>query len=85
MQLVCRLNHCPDPACPGHAKCWAASSLEKSVGLWISEKQDAFVTGTAAEFPGVPQRSVASSMTTKGDRFMLPVYASKALKLSSPA
>ena len=20
MQLVCKLNHCPDPACPGHAK-----------------------------------------------------------------
>src|SRR5439155_25805984 len=20
VQLVCKLNHCPDPACPGHAK-----------------------------------------------------------------
>src|SRR5438874_13602360 len=20
VQLICKLNHCPDPACPGHAK-----------------------------------------------------------------
>jgi hypothetical protein len=26
------------------------------VKLWISDKQDAFVTGIAAEFPGVPHR-----------------------------
>src|SRR4051794_20950025 len=37
------------------AKEWA-SSLNKTVGLWISDKQDAFVTGIAAEFPGVPHR-----------------------------
>jgi hypothetical protein len=37
------------------AKEWA-SSLDKTVGLWISDKQDAFVTGIAAEFPGVPHR-----------------------------
>jgi hypothetical protein len=37
------------------AKAWA-SSLNKTVGLWISDKQDAFVTGIAAEFPGVPHR-----------------------------
>ncbi|MGZ3472762.1 MAG: hypothetical protein ACXVA6_22625, partial [Isosphaeraceae bacterium] len=37
------------------AKGWAAS-LNKTVGLWISDKQDAFVTGIAAEFPGVPHR-----------------------------
>jgi hypothetical protein len=30
--------------------------LNKTVGLWISDKQDAFVTGIAAEFPGVPHR-----------------------------
>ena len=34
------------------AKDWAAS-LGKPVGLWISDKQDAFVKGVAAEFPGV--------------------------------
>jgi hypothetical protein len=37
------------------AKAWAAS-LGKTVALWISDKQDAFVTGIAAEFPGVPHR-----------------------------
>jgi hypothetical protein len=37
------------------AKEWARS-LNKTVGLWISDKQDAFVTGIAAEFPGVPHR-----------------------------
>src|SRR6478735_5530715 len=37
------------------AKAWA-ESLHKTVGLWISDKQDAFVTGVAAEFPGVPHR-----------------------------
>jgi hypothetical protein len=37
------------------AKQWA-EDLGKSVSLWISDKQDAFVTGIAAEFPGVPHR-----------------------------
>jgi hypothetical protein len=37
------------------AKAWARS-LGKSVALWISDRQDAFVTGIAAEFPGVPHR-----------------------------
>ena len=37
------------------AKEWAVS-LDKTVALWISDKQDAFVTGIAAEFPGVPHR-----------------------------
>ena len=31
-------------------------SLNKKVSLWISDKQDAFVTGIAAEFPEVPHR-----------------------------
>ena len=30
--------------------------MNKTVGLWISDKQDAFVKGIAAEFPGVPHR-----------------------------
>jgi hypothetical protein len=30
--------------------------LGKPVRLWMSDKQDAFVTGIAAEFPGVPHR-----------------------------
>ena len=37
------------------AKGWA-ESLGKPVGLWLSDRQDAFVTGIAAEFPGVPHR-----------------------------
>jgi hypothetical protein len=30
--------------------------LGKPVALWLSDRQDAFVTGIAAEFPGVPHR-----------------------------
>jgi hypothetical protein len=37
------------------AKAWA-QSLGKPVALWLSDRQDAFVTGIAAEFPGVPHR-----------------------------
>ena len=37
------------------AKEWA-ESLGVSVGLWMSDKQDAFVKGIAAEFPDVPHR-----------------------------
>jgi hypothetical protein len=37
------------------AKEWAAS-LGKPVALWLSDRQDAFVTGIAAEFPDVPHR-----------------------------
>lgn len=37
------------------AKEWAAS-LGKPVALWLSDKQEAFVTGIASEFPGVPHR-----------------------------
>ena len=38
------------------AKEWAAA-LGKPVALWLSNRQDAFVTGIAAEFPDVPHRS----------------------------
>jgi hypothetical protein len=37
------------------AKEWA-DDLGKTVALWISDRQDAFVTGIAAEFPDVPHR-----------------------------
>jgi hypothetical protein len=37
------------------AKAWA-ESLGKPVALWVSDRQDAFVTGIAAEFPDVPHR-----------------------------
>ena len=37
------------------ARRWA-EALGKPVALWLSDKQDAFVTGIAAEFPDVPHR-----------------------------
>src|SRR5712691_8502854 len=37
------------------ARTWAMH-LGLPVHLWLSDKQDAFVTGIAAEFPGVPHR-----------------------------
>jgi hypothetical protein len=37
------------------AKQWA-EALGKPVALWLSDRQDAFVTGIAAEFPDVPHR-----------------------------
>jgi hypothetical protein len=37
------------------AKAWA-ESLGQPVALWLSDRQDAFVTGIAAEFPDVPHR-----------------------------
>jgi hypothetical protein len=37
------------------ARRWA-EGLGKTVTLWISDKPDAFVTGIAGEFPGVPHR-----------------------------
>jgi hypothetical protein len=41
------------------AKRWA-EDLGKPVALWISDKQDAFVTGIAGEFPEVPHRYCAN-------------------------
>lgn len=35
------------------ARVWA-EQLGKPVAAWVSDKQDAFLTGIAAEFPGVP-------------------------------
>jgi hypothetical protein len=37
-----------------------ARRLGKSVRLWLSDKQDAFVKGIALEFPGVPHRYCAN-------------------------
>src|SRR5215510_9749261 len=41
------------------ARHWA-ERLGKPVRLWMSEKQEAFVRGIAAEFPGVPHRYCAN-------------------------
>jgi hypothetical protein len=41
------------------ARTWA-ERLGKPVRLWISDKQDAFVQGIAAEFPSIPHRYCAN-------------------------
>jgi hypothetical protein len=41
------------------AKQWA-ERLDKTVSLWLSDRQDAFVTGIAALFPEVPHRYCAN-------------------------
>ena len=41
------------------AREWA-EQLGKPVKLWMSDKQDAFVTGIAEEFPGIPHRYCAN-------------------------
>jgi hypothetical protein len=41
------------------AREWA-EALGKTVVLWLSDRQDAFVTGIAAEFPDVPHRYCAN-------------------------
>ena len=41
------------------ARTWV-ERLGKPVRLWMSDKQDAFVQGIAAEFPGVPHRYCAN-------------------------
>jgi hypothetical protein len=41
------------------AKAWA-EALGIPVALWLSDRQDAFVTGIAAEFPEVPHRYCAN-------------------------
>lgn len=41
------------------AKVWA-EGLGKQVVLWLSDRQDAFVTGIAAEFPETPHRYCAN-------------------------
>lgn len=37
-----------------------AAALGKKVVLWLSDRQDAFVSGIAAEFPGTPHRYCAN-------------------------
>src|SRR5213080_2123069 len=37
VQLICKLNHCPDPACPGHAKT-KSPCVELSMDANFSQK-----------------------------------------------
>jgi len=52
------------------ARSWA-ERLGKPVRLWISEKQEAFVCGIAAEFPGVPHRYCANHFLRDGAKPVL--------------
>jgi hypothetical protein len=52
------------------AKDWA-QRLEKPVLAWVSDKQDAFVTGIAATFPGVPHRYCANHFLRDAAKPML--------------
>ena len=54
-----------------------AESLGTPVGLWMSDQQDAFVTGIAAGFPDVPHRS--------GDNHFLRALAQPVLEADSHA
>ena len=58
------------------AKAWA-ERLNLKVVLWISDRQDAFVTGIAAEFPDVPHRYC--------DNHFLRDVAKPVLEADSPA
>jgi hypothetical protein len=58
------------------AKRWA-EALGKSMTLWISDEQDAFVKGIKSEFPGVPHRYRANHF--------LRDLAKPVLKADSPA
>jgi hypothetical protein len=52
------------------AKDWA-QRLDKPVLAWVSDKQDAFVTGIAATFPGVPHRYCANHFLRDAAKPML--------------
>jgi hypothetical protein len=58
------------------ARQWA-QSLGTPVGLWMSDKQEAFLQGIAAEFPAVPHRSC--------DNHFLRDLARPVLEADSPA
>jgi hypothetical protein len=55
----------------------SAEPLGKPVALWLSDRQDAFVTGIAAEFPGVPHRCC--------DNYFLRAVAKPVLEADSHA
>src|SRR5712691_3631859 len=57
-QMLAARQHDPQQLL-AQARSWA-EGLGKPVRLWMSDKQDAFVRGIAAEFPGVPHRYYAN-------------------------
>src|SRR4030095_7108186 len=51
------------------------------VHLWLSDKQDAFVTGIAAEFPGVPHRYCVNHFMRDLDKPMLEADSHAKVKM----
>ena len=64
------------------ARAWA-DRLGIAVQLWLSDKQDAFVTGIAAEFPGVAHRYCANHFLRDLAKPMLEADSSAKVKMRS--
>jgi hypothetical protein len=64
------------------ARAWA-TQLGLPVHLWLSDKQDAFVTGIAAEFPGVPHRYCVNHFLRDVAKPMLEVDSHAKVKMRS--
>jgi len=64
------------------ARDWARQ-LGLPVHLWLSDKQDAFVTGIAAEFPGVPHRYCANHFLRDLAKPMLAVDSHAKVRMRS--
>src|SRR5713101_2707257 len=64
------------------ARAWA-TQLGLPVHLWLSDKQDAFVTGIAAEFPGVPHRYCVNHFLRDVAKPMLEAESHAKVKMRS--
>ena len=64
------------------AQAWA-TQVGLPVHLWLSDKQDAFVTGIAAEFPGVPHRYCVNHFLRDVAKPMLEVDRHAKVKMRS--
>jgi hypothetical protein len=62
------------------ARQWA-EQLGLPVQLWVSDKQDAFLTGVAAEFPGVPHRYCSNHFLRDLAKPMLDADSSAKVKM----
>jgi hypothetical protein len=64
------------------ARQWA-EQLGRPVQLWVSDKQDAFLSGIAAEFPGVPHRYCSNHFLRDLAKPMLDADSSAKVKMRS--
>lgn len=64
------------------ARTWAMQ-VGLPVHLWLSDKQDAFVTGIAAEFPGVPHRYCVNHFMRDVAKPMLDAESHAKVKMRS--